>query len=99
FISLHDALPISCWCWASVRKSPVATRKAWSTMLVKRRSTLFVCLPRNTVPNEPAFFTHAARRSFFVVINSCWYLIKLFRALCTEILDCCYRLTHDDHLK
>ncbi|STJ81627.1 transcriptional regulator (manganese transport regulator) [Escherichia coli] len=52
----------------SVRKSPVATRKAWSTMLVKRRSTLFVCLPRNTVPNEPAFFTHAARRSFFQLL-------------------------------
>lgn len=42
-------------------KSPVATRKAWSTMLVKRRWMPFVCLPRNTVPNEPAFFTHAAR--------------------------------------
>ncbi len=58
------------WCWASVRKSPVATRKAWSTMLVKRRWMPFVCLPRNTVRNEPAFFTHAARRSFFSVINS-----------------------------
>lgn len=35
---------------------------------MKRRSTLFVCLPRNTVPNEPAFFTHAARRSFFQLL-------------------------------
>ena len=52
-----------------------------------------------TVPNEPAFFTHAARRSFFSVINSCWYRIKLFRALCTEILACCYRLAHHHHLK
>lgn len=82
--------------------SPEIARRdaeAWSTMLVKRRSTLFVCLPRNTVPNEPAFFTHAARRSFFSVINSCWYRIKLFRALCTEILACCYRLAHHHHLK
>lgn len=37
-------------------------------MLVKRRWMPFVCLPRNTVPNEPAFFTHAARRSFFQLL-------------------------------
>ena len=43
--------------------------------------------------------THAARRSFFSVINSCRYRIKLFRALCTEILACCYRLAHHHHLK
>lgn len=46
-------------------KSPVATRKAWSTMLVKRRSTLFVCLPRNTVPNEPAFLRTLQGDRFF----------------------------------
>ena len=49
--------------------------------------------------HEPAFFTHAARRSFFSVINSCWYRIKFFRSLCTEILACCYRLAHHHHLK
>lgn len=79
-------------------KSPVATRKAWSTMLVKRRSTLFVCLPRNTVPNEPAFL-RTLQGDRFSVINSCWYRIKLFRALCTEITACCYRLAHHHHLK
>lgn len=57
----------------------------------------FRCLPRNTVPNEPAFFTHAARRSLFSVINSCWHRIKFFRSLCTEILACCYRLAHYHH--
>ena len=46
-----------------------------------------------------AFFTHAARRSFFSVINSCWHRIKFFRSLCTEILACCYRLAHHHHLK
>lgn len=46
-------------------KSPVATRKAWSTMLVKRRSTLFVCLPRNTVPNESAFLRTLQGDRFF----------------------------------
>lgn len=65
----------------------------------ERRWMPFVCLPRNTVPNEPAFFTHAARRSFFSVINSCWHRIKFFRSLCTEILACCYRLAHHHHLK
>ena len=83
----------------SARKLPVATRKAWNTMSVKRRWTPFVCLPRNTVPNEPAFFTHAARRSLFSVINSRWYRIKFFCSLCAEILAWRYRLAHHHYLK
>lgn len=44
----------------------------------------FVCLPRNTVPNEPAFFTHAARRSFFQLLILVGIGLS-FRSLCTEI--------------
>ncbi len=37
-------------------------------MLVKRRSTLFVCLPRNTVPNEPAFLRTLQGDRFFQLL-------------------------------
>lgn len=66
---------------------------------MKRRSTFFVCLFRNTVLNEFVFFTYVVRRSFFLVINFCWYRIKFFRVFCIEILVCCYRLVYYYYFK
>lgn len=44
---------------------------------MKRRWMPFVCLPRNTVPNEPAFL-RTLQGDRFSVINSCWHRIKFF---------------------